>query len=418
MEKRLKPISGTKRITVCGGGNGAHALLALLTKSCNTPLMMYLPLENEFQRFRKAKEHRIPLKLTFKGEESIVPMEELSITQNPEEAASGDLIILVLPAFAHKELLDALVPHLQPDTLLAVLPARGGFEFQASKTLHRNNRKDIIIAGFQTLPWACRIKEYAKSVEVYGQKRRVGFATIPSSPTLKCGANVGDVAQTFNELFFIEFIPYDNMLELTLSNQGQIIHPGIMYGAFADRLDELYCEDEIPLFYQSVDEKTVSLLEAMSQEIMEIKEIVQSKFNIELKGISSTSQWLLESYNEDIDDKSSLAKMFQTNRSYQGLKVPVKAVDGGLYRIDVKSRYLTEDIPYGLLVSKAVAELADVDTPKIDEVIEETSKWINVQYLINGKLEGEDLPKTRIPQNFGLRSIEEIIEMVTLTLVN
>jgi len=423
MEKRRELTIGPKRITICGGGNGAHALLSLLARNCDCPLNLYLPLAGEFQRFQKAKERGRPLRLIFKGREFIVSTEELFVTQDPERAASADLITLVLPSFAHKDILDKIAPYLQPGTLLAAMPARGGFEFQASETLRGSNRKGVIIAGFQTLPWACRIREYAESVEIYGQKRRVGFATLP--PCLP-ESRFSGFLKWLEELLAIDFVPYSNMLELTLSNQGQIIHPGIMYGAFADRLDDVYREDEVPLFYQGVDEKTANLLETMSQEILEIKEAIQSKFNMELKGVISTSQWLLESYAEDIEDKSSLAAMFQTNRSYQGLKVPVKPVGSGLFQMDVRSRYLVEDVPYGLLVSKAIAELAGVETPLIDEVIKETSKWMGVKYLVEGdkrisslksqvlslKLGGNDLAETRIPQNIGLRSLEEIVEMV------
>lgn len=394
-----------KKITICGGGNGAHALLALLAKGGVGQLTLYLALENEFQHFQGTKESRTPFRLIFKGEESLVSLDSVSITQDPEEAAAADLVILVLPAFAHKDVLDALTPYLQPGTALAALPARGGFEFQASEILHRYDRKGIIVTGFQTLPWACRIKEYAKSVEIYGQKRKVGLATLPPH-------YAEAVARTFNKLLSPDFVPYNNMLELTLSNQGQIIHPGIMYGAFGDKLGELYHEDEIPLFYLSADERTADLLEAMSREILRVKEVIEDNFSIELGEVILTSQWMLESYGNDIEDKSTLSKMFQTNRSYRSLRVPVKPVDGA-YQIDVRSRYLTEDIPYGLLVSKAIAELADVETSRIDEVIGRTSKWIGVQYLINGKLEGKDLVKTRIPQNFGLRSLEEIIELIT-----
>ncbi|HIC95238.1 TPA: hypothetical protein EYP12_01260 [Candidatus Bipolaricaulota bacterium] len=233
---------------------------------------------------------------------------------------------------------------------------------------------------------------------------RVGLATLPP-------CHAAAVAQIFTGLLEPEFIPYNNMLELTLSNQGQIIHPGIMYGAFADKLDESYREDEIPLFYRSVEGKTADLLEAMSREILKIKEIIETNFNIELRGVQPIARWLLESYGEEIEDRTSLAGMFQTNRSYQGLKVPVRPINGERYRIDVRSRYLMEDIPYGLLVSRAIAELAGVSTPRIDEVIEETSGWMGVQYLMDGRLEGRDLAKTRIPQNYGVKSLEALIEM-------
>lgn len=126
---------------------------------------------------------------------------------------------------------------------------------------------------------------------------------------------------------------------------------------------------------------------------------------------------MLESYAADIQDTSTLFSMFQSNRSYQHLRVPVKSVQG-LYQIDVRSRYLTEDIPYGLLVSKALAELAGVSTPTIDDVIHAASERLGVQYLINGKLQGKDLGQTRIPQNFGLESLGAIVEMLMQGAIN
>ena len=331
-------------------------------------------------------------------------MERLFITSNPKEGAEADLVILVVPAFAHKDILSSLAPYLRGGTVLAALPARGGFEFQASTILHENKKEGIVIAGFQTLPWACRIKEYAKSVEIYGQKMRVGVASLPP--------HYGEsISRAFDILLKLEFLAYSNMLELTLNNQGQIIHPGIMCGAFSDKLSRLYREDGIPLFYRSVDENTADLLEAMSREILKVKRAIENILDLKLDAVSSISQWMLESYGDDIEDKSTLFRMFQTNHSYRALRVPVKLVNG-LYQIDVRSRYITEDIPYGLLVSKAIAELSGVSTPKIDEVIETVGRWVDVQYLINGKLKGQDLVKTRIPQNFGLDSLEAIAEML------
>lgn len=393
-----------KRITICGGGNGAHALIALLLNNSDSRLSLYLPLDKEFQQFRLAKERKTPFTLIFKGKELSVPMDRLFITSNPREGAEADLIILVVPAFAHKNILNSLAPYLREETVLAALPARGGFEFEASTILHKNKKQEIIIAGFQTLPWACRIKKYAESVEIYGQKMKVGMGSLPS--------HYGEsISRAFNSLLNLEFLPYSNMLELTLNNQGQIIHPGIMYGAFSDKLSKLYKEDEIPHFYRSVDENTADLLEAMSCEILKVKRVIEDSFDLKLQEVISISQWMLESYAGNIADKSTLFSMFQSNLSYRALRVPVKPVNG-LYQIDAKSRYLTEDIPYGLLVSKAIAELADVSTPKIDEVIETAGRWMGVQYLINGKLRGPDLTKTRIPRNFGLESLKAVIEMV------
>ena len=392
-----------KSITICGGGNGAHTLLALLLKHSNCRLTLYVPIEQEFQRFQAVKDEKTPFTLIVKGKAFSIPLERLCITSDPQEGAAADLIMIVAPAFAHQDILTSFAPYFQSGTVLAALPARGGFEFQASDILHKHRREGIIIVGFQTLPWACRIKEYAKSVEIYGQKMRVGVASLPSYYSDR-------LARDFQKLLTLEFLPYHNMLEITLDNKGQIIHPGIMYGAFFDKLDQYYQKEKIPLFYQNVDEHTADLLNAMSREIITIRDALEENSELNLQAVTSVSQWMMESYATDITDTSTLSKMFQSNLSYRSLNVPVKPINS-FYQIDVTSRYVTEDIPYGLLVSRALAELAGVSTPKIDEVIHAFSERLGVRYLINGKLQGKDVGQTRIPQNFGFESVKTIVEM-------
>ena len=68
-----------------------------------------------------------------------------------------------------------------------------------------------------------------------------------------------------------------------------------------------------------------------------------------------------ETYSEEIKDTSSLARKFQTNLGYQPLKVPVKKVNAG-YQVDVATRYLTEDVPFSLLVTKGIALVVGVET--------------------------------------------------------
>jgi hypothetical protein len=53
--------------------------------------------------------------------------------------------------------------------------------------------------------------------------------------------------------------------------------------------------------------------------------------------------------------------------------------------------------------------LAKVDVPVIDEVILTISKWIGKEYIKRGYLEGKDIKDTRIPQNYGIDNLENII---------
>jgi len=142
----------------------------------------------------------------------------------------------------------------------------------------------------------------------------------------------------------MDVIPYQSMLELSLANTGQLIHPGIMYSVFADRLGEVFpSENEVPLFYVSVDETAAKVLSQMSDEVIAIKEVVEERLSgLKMPGVVHLSQWLDEAYGKGILDTSSLARQFQTNRGYQTFKVPMKKFGDG-YRVDVNTRYLTED---------------------------------------------------------------------------
>lgn len=57
-----------------------------------------------------------------------------------------------------------------------------------------------------------------------------------------------------------------------------------------------------------------------------------------------------------------------------GLVHPCIKGKDGKFRPNFASRYMTEDIPYGLLVMKGIAEVAGVETPKIDMVLNWSQK--------------------------------------------
>jgi len=391
-------------ITVCGGGNGAHALVGtLLLRDQTTHIRLYLPLEDERRRFAKVPSSHSSFEMRAAGEVYSVASDRIHVTGDPEEAARSSIIMMVVPAFAHGTILSQLAPHLSKGSTIAALPARSGLEYQAQDILSKVGQNGCVLLGFQTLPWACRTGEFGHSVTIHGTKNRVGAACLPAK-------EIGEKARVFSTLLDMDVIPYQSMLELSLANTGQLIHPGIMYSVFAERLGEVFpSENEVPFFYTSVDEVAAKVLSQMSDEILNIKKVVEERLaGFKMPGVVHLSQWLNGAYGEEILDTSSLAKQFQTNRGYQTFKVPVKKASDG-YLVDVNTRYLTEDIPFGLLVTKGIASVVGVETPMIDKVITNTSAWIGKEYLIDGKLIGRDVMRTRAPQRYTLDSLEELI---------
>jgi len=390
-----------KNITVCGGGNAAHAIIPILRKNFSGTINLFLPYGDEVAHFNKLIDQKRHITATIDGKRLNGRPDKASKFAK-EVCQDADLVLMPLPAFAHEQILLQLVPFLKDEAIVGAIPARSGFEYAALKILKDNKREKIMIFGMQTLPWACRIKKYAVKVDVLGTKESVGMAAFPRQVT-------SELASFLTQTLDLTIEPLPNMLTLSLANVGQIIHPGIMYGLFKGKEKIKFRKEKIPLFYQGVTKEMAQILKAMSEEILALTKAIKNvDANINLDHVLSLKDWLVHSYNESIADKSSLQACFVTNSAYQGLTAPMKN-ERDYYLPDFQSRYLTEDVPFGLLVTKSIAQSAKVDTPIIDEVIFTTSRWMEKEYVKRGLFEGKDIKDARIPQNYGINNLEDII---------
>jgi len=122
---------------------------------------------------------------------------------------------------------------------------------------------------------------------------------------------------------------------------------------------------------------------------------------------------MANAYGDDIGDMTSTATMLRTNKGYRGLTHPMREVQSNgktKYLPNFRYRYFSEDIPMGLVVTKGIAELANVPTPHMDEVITWCSKVMGKEYLVDGKLKGKDLRDTRCPQRYGFTDLDTFLK--------
>ena len=386
------------KITICGAGNAAQTLAALLAGAARREVVVFAPLGDEAPRLAGALAAS-GLCAEFAGGQERTGRPAL-VTADPAQAGRGaDWVLLALPAFAHETVLAALAPHLPDDARIGALPARGGFDWLAQALLpgHRG-----VVFGLQTLPWACRIHEWGRRVQVLGVKAQVALAARPAGRAAEVAAELG-------ALIGVHLHPVDSFLALTLANTGQLIHPGIMYGQFHAWDGRPFAADTIPLFYGDVNERTAGVLQAMSDEIQALCRALESRFpGLDLHAVAPLDRWLLDAYPGKITDQSSLRSAFNTNRAYSGIRVPVKETAGGGFVPDFGARYLSEDVPYGLLVTRGVAELAGVATPAISRVIGWAQERTGRAYLVDGRVAGADVARSHAPQRFGITSADAL----------
>ncbi len=381
------------KITVCGGGNGAQTLVPIAARNLGCPVDIYAPFADEAERLRAGMAAHGGLEVTGAVQGKARPRR---VSADPAEVVPGsNVVVLVLPAFAHESTLRQIVPFLDEGAWVGAMPARGGFDYCAAQILAQHDRQDVGLFGLQTLPWACRIHQYAQVVHVLGGKDIVDAGSRPA-------AQIEQIAPLLERMLGMSIGAAANMLALTLANTGQLIHPGIMYGLFADWDGRPFRADEAPLFYHSLSEEGARTLAGLSDDVQAIRARLEPV--LDLSAVRPLKAWLLRSYGDAVADPTSLHSAFVTNRAYAGLKAPVRQVSPGQFVPDFGARYLAEDVPFGLAVSRAIASLAGVETPTMDKVTAWAGAQLGKDYL------DRDASEARIPQKYGLGSLEQLID--------
>jgi len=394
-----------RKITICGGGNGAQTLVPIAARNLGCPVDIYAPFADEAERLRVGIAAHGGIEVTGAVQGKARPRR---VSADAAEVIPGsNVVVLVVPAFAHESTLRQIVPFLDEGAWVGAMPARGGFDYCAAQVLDEHNRDDVELFGLQTLPWACRIHQYGQVVHVLGVKNIVDIATRPAAPPLSPptlgGMKGGEqMAPLLERMLGLPIGAAANMLALTLANTGQLIHPGIMYDLFANWDDKPFRAEDAPLFYQGLSEEGAQTLAGLSDDVQAICARLEPA--LDLSAVRPLKAWLLRSYGNAVADPTSLHSAFVTNRAYAGLKAPMREVSPGQFAPDFHARYLAEDVPFGLAVSRAIASLAGVETPTLDEVIAWAGAQLGKDYL------GRDVAEARIPQKYGLESLEHLVD--------
>ncbi|XP_067679057.1 opine dehydrogenase-like [Haliotis asinina] len=405
-----KPVT----VLVCGAGNGGHvtAGLAASRENIETKVLTLFPGSAErWTNIMKEDTLRITVDEgdNGKGEPTEFDVQLRFITHDAAKAVPGsDVIIFTSPAFAHQSYLEAIEPYIQPNTTIVGMPGQPGFVFQVFDVL-KDKAKQCVIMSFESLPWACRISEFGKYVRVLMVKVNLMGCMIrgqskPSYDPMEVLQRVMGKAPILTVA--------NNYIEPILATKS-IIHPPIMYGKWKDWDGKPL--DKKPLFYQGLDEDQVRYLGGVSDELVATaKAIAAQRPEVNLSGVLQLYDWYLRDHKPYIRDSTSLKTVMETDTAYDGLVHPMKETEDGKFVPDFRYRYMSEDVPYGLVVTKGLAQIAGVPTPYHDEVIAWCQKQLGKEIIVGNELKGKDVNCTRCPQRYGINSLDALVTSVTL----
>jgi NAD/NADP octopine/nopaline dehydrogenase, alpha-helical domain len=388
-------------ITICGGGNAGHALAVVASQNFEGHIDWLVGSEEKAELLRRG--------VSAKGLRStgriVASADRLrTISADPGEVIpEANLVMIVVPAYVHAGVLGRIAPHVSDSTAIGCLPTRGGFEFEAAKLVAPNGKRPTIF-GLQTLPWSTRVVTPGEVSNIGAVKAEVVVAALP--------AREGDnLAAQLSRILATSVIVTEPFLNLTLANPGQLIHPGLMYGHFHAWNGEEYEEETIPMFYAEATDEMGEVVERLSEDVIRVASAIASRTEgvLDLRAVAPVHEWLRASYSHVTDDTSTVGSCFRTG-PIQARKAPVLEVGPGKFVPNFEYRYLTEDVPYGLVVTKSLAEIVGVATPMIDEVVSWAQDAMKRVYLVGGRLEGPDAATLPIPQRHGIQGLSDLME--------
>ena len=372
------------KIAICGGGNVAHVLVGLLSQRDGVEVRV---LTRQPDRWADA--------IQVCGDDGQVSTGRPSLISNQadEVIPGAGLVILALPAYARAAMLKTIAPHLYGDVWLGSFPGSGGFDWMAQQILHGTDAR-VSVFGAQRVPYISRIIDYGE--KVYGSHKTEGIS-IAAIPQTKSR----DIAAILEELLQMPVSCLNNFLEITLATSNPILHPARIYALFHDYSPDRFWPERV-LFYEGWDDAASDWLIKMDREVHEIF----SHIPLDLSGIAP----LLQHYG--VEDAAALTRKISGIESFKGIPAPMLETADG-FAPDFQSRYFTEDIPYGLLIIKGVAEITSTATPAIDIILTWAQKMMRKEYLVGARLDGKDIAGSPIPQNSGIVTTEDLIRRAT-----
>lgn len=400
-------MPGKVTVLICGGGNGAHVMAGVSSSQPNTEARVLTLYADEAERWTNAmKEGDFTVSIYEKGSViQEIKSKPSIVTKDPAKCVPGvDVIALVVPAFAHQQYLEAMKPYIKPGMVIVGLPGQTGFEFSVLGLLG-DLARECTVLNYESLPWVSRMKTFGQEAEILAQK--FGLSGSANAGKIHSPDEANAMLQQCMGKYPVMKL-HGHLLGTSLMDVNAYIHPSILYGAWHDWDGKPVAVN--PLFYQGLTESTANILSGVSDEVVATaKAISKVKPDMDLSNVCHIYDYYMRCFGDDIEDKTNLWTTLRTHKGYVGLVHPCKKSEDGKFSPDFTHRYITEDIPYGLVALRGIAEIVSVPTPTMDLLIKWAEKVSGKEYLVDGKTKGKDVCTTRAPQRYGINTVDGLL---------
>jgi opine dehydrogenase len=351
------------RVTVLGGGNTAFSIAARLSLGGHEVMLWEHP---DFAQTLDPILGNLEIELKGTGETGRARLAGATIDA-AVALAWADMLVCSVPSYAHQPFADRLLPHLRSGHVLALLPGDLG-SLAFAQQIRQAGIAGVVIAEADTAPYVCR-KTGPAEATIWGTVSALGIGVFPASQT---GEVVPELAALFPGA-----TSHANVLAAGLSAMNPIVHPpGVLMNA--GRVER--SRGEFWFYEEGVTPSVARVIEALDAERL----AVGRAFGLELMTAAEGF------HAAGFGPKGDLWSVINGSRMLTSLRAP-----GSL-----DTRWLTEDVPFGIATWAELAGTVGVDTPLMNALIALTSAvvgfdcWTNrrtVAHLGIGEMSAEEL---------------------------
>jgi opine dehydrogenase len=270
----------------------------------------------------------------------------------------ADVIIIVTGGSAQAVVAQSLAPLLQNGQVILLIQGNTGGSLIVRRTLDEAGcRAKVDVAEMDNYPYSCwRLS--ATRIRPIVKKRWLQIATFP-------GNRIGEVFPRLSHLF-PEAVAAPNILHTGFTNANAMLHVANCV-ANAGRIEsgdsyKFYAEGVTPAIarlYEAINAERVAVAAALGASVPNLADWFERVYGVRGATLVETCQQL--TYNSD--------------GPYQATGTP-KSLD---------HKFITEDVPTGLIPMREIGAAAGVKTPAIDALIEIARSMTGKDFAAEGR---------------------------------
>jgi opine dehydrogenase len=278
----------------------------------------------------------------------------LATSEIGEAIEEADVIMVVTPASAHRNIAHDCAPHLHDGQIVILNPGRTGGALEFRQILDRSGCTDgVVVAETGTFIFASRSTGPAQA-RIFRRKNAVPLAALPAVHT-------GRVLEAICDAY-PQFIPAPNVLHTSLDNMGAIFHPALalLNAGWIERT-----KGEFQFYIDGVTPSTAHALEVLDRE----RVTVAASLGVHAR---SAVRWLRDAYSAKGD---TLYEVIQGNPGYRGIKAPR----------NLRHRYIFEDVPFSMVPLLSLGSQFGVDMQAVDAMVRLACVLHSTNYYERGR---------------------------------